>query len=239
MKDYYIKKNYITNPVEKYDQSSKYWTKKRIYASNFFQYSVYKQMTNLIDYSKKSKLIDIGCGTGLKLKLLKDLKNNLDIYGIDTQESIDVCKKELNFGHFIVDNISQFDKALYEDYENKFDYIICSDVIEHLENPDNLLKMIKFLSHKNTKIIISTPERIRMRGIKNNKPLNSAHVREWSFEEIKQYLENSGFQIVNFDFMLPVKVALNKIFFDEIVRRLFKLNNIYYNQVITLKITNE
>lgn len=69
--------------------------------------------------------------------------------------------------------------------------IICSDVIEHLVDPDILLS---FLEKSNFKfLILSTPERdsvqMKQRGLLwDGPPVNEAHVREWNFEEFEQYI---------------------------------------------------
>ena len=88
MKNYYIKENYITNPKIDYDNSIHYWTKKRIKTSKFFQFYVYYKLNEIIDFNKKSKLIDLGCGTGLKLNLIKDTNDNLEVFGVDSEESV-------------------------------------------------------------------------------------------------------------------------------------------------------
>ncbi len=235
MNNFFIKEGYINNPVEQYDLNQEYWTKKRIKSSKLFQYSVYLEIKKYIDYSRKSKLIDIGCGTGLKLKVLKDHKENLQIFGIDTRESIGVCKENLDFGNFIIDDICNNNKSLYEEHKNSFDYIICSDVIEHLENPDKLLSLIDYLSNKDTVIILSTPDRIKLRGRDNNQSPNSAHVREWAEKELKLYLESKNFSIISHKSLLPVKISFTKIFFDEVIKRVISLKNIFYNQVVVLK----
>jgi len=236
MKNFFIKEGYITNPVIKYSSNLNYWTKSRIKASEHFQYFVYSGLKKNIDYSKKSKLIDIGCGTGLKLNIIKDDNENLEIFGIDTEESIRVSKKYFETGKFFIDDLSNYNESLYKDYESSFDYIICSDVIEHLENPNKLLNLIKYLSHKNTLIIISTPDRIRFRGKRNNQPPNKDHIREWSSHELKEYLKSKNFRVIKQEYTLPVKISFTKIFFNEVFKRVIVLKNIFYNQVITMKL---
>ena len=236
MKNFFIKSGYINNQVQKYDTKKRYWTSQRIKASRLFQYSVYIEIKKFINYSEKSKLVDIGCGAGEKLKLLKDDKQNLEIFGIDTKESIDICKKNLDFGNFIVDDLSNYNESLYENHKNSFDYIICSDVIEHIKNPDQLLSLVNYLAHKDTIIIISTPDRIKFRGQSNNQSPNSAHIREWSGKELKLYLESKNFSVIGHKFMLPVKVSFTKVFFNEVIKRVIYMKNIFYNQVIMLNL---
>lgn len=52
MKNYGIKENYINNPKIEYDNTKHYWTKKRIEASKHFQFHVYSELNEIIDFSK-------------------------------------------------------------------------------------------------------------------------------------------------------------------------------------------
>jgi hypothetical protein len=78
-----------------------------------------------------------------------------------------------------------FDEA--EASKLKADLVICADVIEHLDNPDDLLDFIDDIDFR--LLIISTPERDGQAG-KNDfgPPENTSHYREWNAVEFKNYL---------------------------------------------------
>ena len=80
--------------------------------------------------------------------------------------------------------------------DEKFDIIICADVIEHLMNPDRLLNIIKKLSTPETLTILSTPERDNVRGRHCTRPGNQYHVREWNRTEFRHYLDSRGFVVL-------------------------------------------
>jgi hypothetical protein len=69
--------------------------------------------------------------------------------------------------------------------------VICSDVIEHLVNPTELLR---FLYDTAAVTLLSTPERDLSRGTDHwGPPQNEAHVREWNLAELHALLEDFGF----------------------------------------------
>jgi hypothetical protein len=67
--------------------------------------------------------------------------------------------------------------------------VIASDIIEHLENPDDLMSYIRKLRPRY--IVISTPDRNLMRYPESHHgpPMNTAHIREWSFAELRAYVD--------------------------------------------------
>mgnify|MGYP002682424234 CR=1 FL=1 len=102
-----------------------------------------------------SDILDIGCGVGTISLLLASWGNKVE--GIDISSiAIDSCKnsaKLLNLEKNI--NFKQFD---FKDYKEnkKFDFIICLEVIEHLENDrEALQKMFTFLKPSGKLIAVS------------------------------------------------------------------------------------
>ena len=93
------------------------------------------------------------------------------------------------------------------EYNEKFDVIVCGELIEHLQNPGLMLNGIKRLMSKDTILIITTPNpwsRNRLKLIKKEKKetewLNPEHTCWFSFQTLKQLLERSGFSEVNYSY---------------------------------------
>jgi 2-polyprenyl-3-methyl-5-hydroxy-6-metoxy-1,4-benzoquinol methylase len=85
----------------------------------------------------------------------------------------------------------------------KSDILICSDVIEHLEDPTLLLKKISSSFVK--KVFLSTPA-LEMLAERNGSPrlgppANLRHVNEWTTQEfrklVEQYLTVTDHSVVN------------------------------------------
>lgn len=101
---------------------------------------------------QKRKLLDIGCGEGF---FLSYAERYWDTYGIDISDyAIFRAKKTLKKTNLIIGDINNLN--LY--YENNlFDIVIAFDVLEHLENPDNVLNKIEKIIKNGGFLVISTP----------------------------------------------------------------------------------
>lgn len=182
-----------------------YWTELRVQMSRFYQYAVYRLARQLIIGHKINSVIDIGCGVGTKLfDLIVPFCPN--VTGVDQPEAIHYCKDTYGIGHFFVDDLEHPDKSLYDQYG----LIICADVIEHLFDPDPLVELIKHISGKGSWIVLSTPERDKLRGKDCMQSTKREHVREWNAAEFKVYLESRGLQVVEQRTVFHVKPDLTK-----------------------------
>ena len=81
--------------------------------------------------------------------------------------------------------VSNFDST-----PKQADMVICADVIEHVDDPDELIEFIKKMNFKH--LIISTPDRNLLhsklgRSI-TGPPVNKHHIREWTFDEFAEYI---------------------------------------------------
>ena len=142
------------------------------------QLAVYEKALEIAISNNYNTIVDIGSGSGDKLI---NLFNNFYTIGFDLMPIINwVNNKYPNYDW----RISDFTKPLDE----KVDLIICSDVIEHLQDPNELLNWINSIEF-NT-LVISTPDRnLLSRGSQNGPPNNIHHIREWSFDEFEEYLK--------------------------------------------------
>lgn len=207
--NFFIKEGYKSrdkNVTLKNEGELPYWDEKAIKVNAYYQYHAYKKAKRLFKKNKMHSLCDLGCGAGYKLIQFFG-GTGKSIYGVDQEHAIEYCKQAYSNSEvrFICDNLEDPKEEL-----PIFDMVISSDVIEHLVNPDILLNYIKRISNKNTIIILSTPERDLLRGIdcmESNKP---EHVREWNQEEFRQYLEYSGFEVIESQIMPFAKFTFNK-----------------------------
>ncbi len=111
------------------------------------------KVANLVENG--SIVLDLGCGNGLIGKYLHD-KKDCTVYGADlSTKLVNYVKKQGGFEDVVQLDFETVTKLPFN--YHFFDYIILADVLEHLKNPENLLKVVKQYLRPNGKIIISLP----------------------------------------------------------------------------------
>jgi 2-polyprenyl-3-methyl-5-hydroxy-6-metoxy-1,4-benzoquinol methylase len=133
-----------------------------------------------------SSVLDVGCGPGIyTLEIAR--KINGMIVGIDIdQNKISQAKKlakELN-----INNV-QFEQkdAITALSERRYDLIICSDVLEHIQNDKEVAqKMQKALNDKG-RIIITSPTKTELN---ERYRTQFGHYREYTKSDIEQLFQN-------------------------------------------------
>lgn len=141
----------------------------------------YKSVLDLI-LEKKINLngktiADFGCGSGHLLELISSVFNAESSTGFDFSEAgIEYAKKTFKNHLFFV-------KDIYENVTlNTYDFIMCTEVLEHLEYPDKALwNMLNSLKDKGV-LLITVPNG-RIDTIEE-------HINFWSPESWKVFVES-------------------------------------------------
>lgn len=148
-------------------------------SSDEWQLEVYQFAREICNREGLKSVCDIGCGSGFKLmRFFNDLKT----IGMDVPETVDFLRKRWPGRLWIESNFRDLPSFSIQ-------MAIASDVVEHLLNPNDLLSYISHLQPEY--IVLSTPDRNLLRvGSHNGPPLNTAHIREWSFAEFDAYVSS-------------------------------------------------
>lgn len=131
-------------------------------------------------------IFDYGCGTGDMIMAVKNqykLHDN-QIGGSDMSgKSIALCRRKINSPYFY--------HELYPNLEKKCDVIICSEVIEHATNYQEILQWIQNNLKLGGVFLLST------QGGKMHKiDEYSGHVHTFKIDELNHILESLGLKVV-------------------------------------------
>ncbi|MCS7232330.1 MAG: methyltransferase domain-containing protein [Elusimicrobiota bacterium] len=156
---------------------------------------------NLLNYTKKfitpkGKVLDIGCGVG---KLVANLfREGYEVYGVDVSDvNIENLKIKLPHIKFFVGEIT---KLPFDD--NFFDYIFCTEVLEHLLEEDllNGLKEIKRVLKQTGRLVITVPYKEQLQYILCPECgavfEQGQHLRSFDEQSISNLLIPIGFKIL-------------------------------------------
>ena len=138
-------------------------------------------------------VFDFGCGTG---EILASLEPHEGI-GMDiSPEMVKIARVKFSSQKNLYFTDSQEDPRISS---TSFEYIICADVIEHLEDIDSALQFLRRVSGRNTRVIISMAtalwEPILMVLEKLHMKMPEGPHNRISFRTLRRKLELAGFLV--------------------------------------------
>jgi hypothetical protein len=143
-----------------------------------WQREVYEFAAELAEKKQLETLIDIGCGSGYKLK---KYFNKIEFAGVETEKSFDFLKT-----NYPANKWFEYKDPYWKNFPATL--VLCCDVIEHVPNPDSFMRAL--LEIKTAEFfIISTPDRQLVQGdYPYGPPKNEAHYREWTQKEFRTFI---------------------------------------------------
>ncbi|MBI4084849.1 MAG: class I SAM-dependent methyltransferase [Candidatus Levybacteria bacterium] len=121
------RKHTTTNPIQK------------LLINNF-----YNALLSEAERLQPNSILDVGCGEGFTLERLKERKIGKKLTGVDfLNRAIEIGKKERPDLDLRVGNIYDIPFK-----DNSFDLCICSEVLEHIEDPEKGLSELVRVSKK-------------------------------------------------------------------------------------------
>jgi len=150
---------------------------------------------------KKAKILDIGCSSGILLNEIRDtgIDSKL-LYGIDISgNAIKNCRQNGLENTFVMD-------AQQIELNEKFDCIISSDCLEHLEDDSKALRNWYDLLNDEGSLTIFVPAYMLLWS---EHDVANMHYRRYTLKELVSRLEEAGFIIEkssywNFFLFVPV-----------------------------------
>lgn len=130
--------------------TNEYWD--GLYSTDYYDYGHDDvKFSNLVNHIEDgSKVIEFGCGVGVMLYALSKLKPRCEVFGVDfSKDAISQVNKIGLYG--IVADVSKPIK------KTGYDYSLSFETLEHLDNPDGLVKNMADVLKKGGKAMLSTP----------------------------------------------------------------------------------
>ncbi|HEX9744276.1 MAG TPA: class I SAM-dependent methyltransferase [bacterium] len=135
-----------------------------------------------LEYVTDRKVLDLGCGTGYGCRMLAeraweargvDISPEAIAYATDHYEN-----EKVGFHESDVKNLKFGD--------DEFNAVVCFEVIEHIENPEEMLGEVGRILTADGVFIVSTPNG----AVKVSSVPNPFHVKEFKIDEIREILEH-------------------------------------------------
>lgn len=190
--NYYDKYN-SSNPIVK-------WMMK-----NFFS-----DLKQLLDKTNNvSTVLEAGCGEGTVTKFLySEGKGKFKIKAFDISDDlVKNASKQFPEIEFLTKNIYTLDEV------NEYDLVVCSEVLEHLEEPEKVIKLLLNASRKY--VIISVPREPiwRVLNMCRGKYISDlgntpGHIKHWSKSQFMNFLNENGANVVARSYPLPWQMVL-------------------------------
>ncbi|MFH1240355.1 MAG: methyltransferase domain-containing protein [Candidatus Diapherotrites archaeon] len=185
--------------------SQKSWTFLRLELEKYFNQVISKN-------NKELMVLEVGCGMGILIKPIAKKNPKIKFTGLDMDSTKikEASKEKIGNLNFICEDILKFKT------DEKYDIVITSEVLEHIEEPEKFLSKISSLTKGNGFLIISTPNRTNYPKVwfgfvfgkkadkmkksfaeKNKKPgwKDKGHISVQGADELKRKLKKAGFII--------------------------------------------
>jgi SAM-dependent methyltransferase len=182
--------------------------------------------------NKKTEVLDIGCGAGtICFYLANKVKK---ITGVDISErAINTCKKSSTVLH--IKNV-EFRTMNFpvELPSGRYDLIILSEVIEHIENDDIAIKNIAKLLRRNGIVLITTPSKnapLYRMGLLHKFDKSVGHLRRYNMDEIQRICRRNGLKVIYAE--KTEGILRNFLYTNPIAGKSIKFIKFFLSDIIT------
>lgn len=176
----------------------KYWKKKS--QGKFWDYE--RNWVLPLLFQSGEKVLDLACGQGVVAEYLTTL--GVNVFGIDISKKAVIETKKKGISAVVADVETGIPFS-----NGRFDSVFWGDNVEHLFNPEAVLKEIHRVLKKSGRVIISFPNMAYLRyriyyllqgripdtEWSGNAPWLWNHIRFFDISIVKDFLEQGGFRL--------------------------------------------
>lgn len=159
--------------------------------------SFYEKLLEVVRQSGCETLLDAGCGEGFVVDFLLSRMPELKITGVDVSEKAIEYAKE-HFGETARFRTGSVYKLPFSD--KSFDAVLCSEVLEHLDDPNRAVSELKRVARSH--VIITVPHEPYFQWLNNLGQIvgvsaDPGHVNFWTANTfqafVRAHFENPSF----------------------------------------------
>ena len=179
-----------------------------------------------------SNILDFGCGDGRLLFELKSKREN-KYFGYEISKRANMLFNAFNPEIKLINELQDLNN-----YNNFFDIITFSEVIEHI--PDNQVKLnidaIYSILKKNGLLIVTAPH--------ENAPVHKKHYRHYNLNSLAENFPKDKYELIEKKFLFKKENHFSSIFRKFFFNRFFLINSnllhkVYYRYKKSLLFTEE
>jgi O-antigen chain-terminating methyltransferase len=153
---------------------------------------VVSTMSKYISYFHPGdRVVDIGCGPGEFLQILKN--NNIQAIGVEADpQMIEIC---ISKGLEVI----QEDILKYLENTTGMDGVVASHIIEHMDahSVERIIEISHDILNPRGKLLIITPNPGSLNVVTRTFWLDTTHVRFYPLELLAEMAKNAGFRIID------------------------------------------
>jgi len=164
---------------------------------NFFWHQsrrllIYKLLRHFLGYSSERQILDVGCGTGGNLKVLKKFGK---VSGLDFSEAaLNFCRQRGGFSELYQARGENTGLA-----DASFDLVCAFDVLEHIQDDRGALREWGRVLKRGGWLFITVPA---YQWLFSEHDKSLGHFRRYSQSELRQKVEAAGFKTVWLSYFL-------------------------------------
>jgi 2-polyprenyl-3-methyl-5-hydroxy-6-metoxy-1,4-benzoquinol methylase len=169
----------------------------------------FEKFLQTVKFTNVNSVLDVGCGEGFTMNRMKAAGIGKTREGIEYSETSIAIAKEL----YPDLNIKQGDiyKLPYKD--NSFDLVVCTEVLEHLENPKKALLELVRVSKKYVLLSVPNEPLFMMANLLRGKNLSRwgndvEHIQHWTSGSFGRFVKVPGVKIVSKKLSFPWTIVL-------------------------------
>lgn len=135
-------------------------------------------------------IVDFGCGSGALLARIAAACPAASLAGIDVEPlALEMAKARLPQARFCSGDLNRGECHGADDLLGRAGIIVCSEVLEHLTTPEQLLGLARRFMRNDGRLIVTVPA-----GPVNAFDRSIGHVRHYTLGSLNELLRSSGFR---------------------------------------------